>query len=370
MFIAIRVAAFSLCFLLVACAQEAADEPTATAETPTAAVTGSGVDAAAADAGAALAAAADAGAAHAGIDNRGSSADSAKWWQALPRAEWAGFTRVDTSHPWFEVYEIRQGIYAIYEPGQFEEVISWLILGGEQALLFDTGLGIGNIRGVVKALTELPLTVLNSHGHYDHVGGNYQFNSIIGRNLPYSKKKAMGQPHESVAEFASDDWIWKQHPPNFDPATYRIKPYQFSSWIDEGEFLDLGGVSLEVFRAPGHAPDGIVLVDHKRRLMFTGDVFYPAPLYAHLEGSSVEEYAHTAERLATMAADVDDLLPSHNVPVAGSDYLRQMDAAFKAIIAGTASYDISDGAREYPFQGFSVLTLDPPVTALAEMEQP
>ena len=82
--------------------------------------------------------------------------------------------------------------------------------------------------------------------------------------------------------------------------------------------------------------DGIVLVDHNRRLMFTGDVFYPAPLYAHLEGSSVEEYARTAERLAAMAADVDDLLPSHNVPVASSDYLRQMDTAFKAIIAGTA----------------------------------
>jgi glyoxylase-like metal-dependent hydrolase (beta-lactamase superfamily II) len=358
MFIAIRYAALLLCFLLVACTQEAAEEPAAV-------VTESGIDTAAADAGAV-----DAGAVDAGIDNRGSSAESAKWWQALPRAGWAGFTPVDTAHPWFEVYEIRPGIYAIYEPGQFEEVISWLILGGEQALLFDTGLGMGDIRGVVKELTELPLTVLNSHGHYDHVGGNYQFDTIIGRNLPYSKKRALGQPHENVAEFASDGWIWKQLPPGFDTATYRIKPYQFSNWIDEGEFIDLGGVSLEVFRAPGHSPDSIVLVDHNRRLMFTGDVFYPAPLYAHLEGSSVEEYARTAERLAAMAADVDDLLPSHNVPVASSDYLRQMDAAFKAIIDGTASYGVSDGAREYLFQGFSVLTLDPPVTAPAEMAQP
>ncbi len=335
MFAANRYAALSLCVLLIACTQEAAEEATAVA-----------VD--------------QSMEAGTGIDNRGSSAETTKWWQALPRAEWASFNRVETSHPWFEVYEIRQGIYAIYEPGQFEEVISWLILGGEQALLFDTGLGMGDIRGVVKELTELPLTVLNSHGHYDHVGGNYQFNTIIGRDLPYSSKQALGQPHDKVAEFASGDWIWQQHPPNFDPATYQIKPYQFSSWIDEGEFVDLAGVSLEVFRAPGHAPDGIVLVDHNRRLMFTGDVFYPAPLYAHLEGSSVEDYARTAERLAAMAADVDYLLTSHNVPVASSDYLPQLDAAFKAIIAGTASYDISDGAREYPFQGFSVLTGDPP----------
>jgi glyoxylase-like metal-dependent hydrolase (beta-lactamase superfamily II) len=342
MFVAIRYAALSLCFLLVACTQKAQEEPTAVVAAPTA---DQGVDTAGADSG---------------IDNRGSSAENSKWWHALPRAEWADFNRVETSHPWFEVYEIRQGIYAIYEPGQFEEVISWLILGGEQALLFDTGLGMGDIRGVVQELTELPLTVLNSHGHYDHVGGNYQFNTIIGRNHPYSKQQALGQPHENVAEFASDDWIWKQHPPNFDPDTYQIRPYQFSSWIDEGEFVDLGGVSLEVLRAPGHAPDGIVLVDHKRRLMFTGDVFYPAPLYAHLEGSSVEDYARTAERLAAMAGDVDYLLPSHNVPVTSSDFLGQLDAAFKAIVGGTASYELSDGAREYPFQGFSVLTGDPP----------
>jgi glyoxylase-like metal-dependent hydrolase (beta-lactamase superfamily II) len=364
MFAATRYSTLALCFLLFACTPEAPEESAVVATAPATPSTPSTQTAAVADQSVGTVSAGD------GIDNRGSSAESTKWWQDLPRPEWASYELVQTSHPWFEVHKIRPDIYAIYEPGQFEEVISWLIIGGKQALLFDTGLGMGDIRGVVAELTSLPLTVLNSHGHYDHVGGNYQFDTIIGRNLPYSKEKAMGRSHEEVAEFASDKWIRKQHPPNFDPATYRSKPYQFSSWIDEGEFVDLGGVSLEVFRAPGHAPDGIVLVDHKRRLMFTGDVFYPAPLYAHLEGSSVEDYASTAERLAAMTADVDYLLPSHNLPIISSSYLAQLDTAFKSIIAGTASYEISDGAREYPFQGFSVLTIDPPLTAPAEMDQP
>jgi glyoxylase-like metal-dependent hydrolase (beta-lactamase superfamily II) len=47
---------------------------------------------------------------------------------------------------WFEVYRIRPGVFAIYEPHQFEEVISYLILGSKRALLFDTGMGIGKIR--------------------------------------------------------------------------------------------------------------------------------------------------------------------------------------------------------------------------------
>jgi glyoxylase-like metal-dependent hydrolase (beta-lactamase superfamily II) len=303
-----------------------------------------------------------------GIDNRGSEAEDAKWWHALPRPDWANYPQVKTNQGWFEVYEIQKGIYAIYEPGQFEEVISWLILGRKQALLFDTGLGMGDIKSVVKQVTKLPLMVLNSHGHYDHIGGNYQFDNLIARNLPYTKQRSKGLPHEQVAEFASPDWIWKPHPPGFNAADYQIQPYQFSGWIDAGQFIDLGGVSLEVLPAPGHAPDGIVLVDHQRRLMFTGDVFYPAPLYAHLEGSSIEDYAATAQRLAAIASEVDYLLPSHNIPIASSDYLIQLDAALKAIINETAQFEVGDGAREYSFDGFSILTHDPPLEAAAEIE--
>ena len=41
------------------------------------------------------------------------------------------------------------------------------------------------------------------------------------------------------------------------------------------------------------------------RLLFTGDTFYLAPLYTHLEGSSFEDYAVSASRLAALAGDID-----------------------------------------------------------------
>ena len=96
----------------------------------------------------------------------------------MPRPEWSRYERVAIDDGWFEVYRILDGIFAIYEPGQFEEVISFLITGEDMALLFDTGLGIGDIRGVVDELTDLQVVVLNSHTHYDHIGGNYQFETI------------------------------------------------------------------------------------------------------------------------------------------------------------------------------------------------
>ena len=71
---------------------------------------------------------------------------------------------------WFVVYVVDPGVFAITEPYQFQEVISYLILGTDRGLLFDTGLGIGNIRKVVDQLTDLDVVVLNSHTHYDHIG--------------------------------------------------------------------------------------------------------------------------------------------------------------------------------------------------------
>ena len=73
-----------------------------------------------------------------GVRNRG--ADKDNWWDALPRPEWGAFERIDDAQGWFEVYRLQPGVLAIYEPGQFEEVISYLILGTDRALLFDGAL--------------------------------------------------------------------------------------------------------------------------------------------------------------------------------------------------------------------------------------
>src|SRR5215510_1299191 len=91
-----------------------------------------------------------------------------EWCRELPRPEYAKLERVNVHDDWFEVYRIRPGVFAIYEPHQFEEVISYLVIGSKRALLFDTGMGIGKISDVVMELTKLPVIVLNSHTHFDH----------------------------------------------------------------------------------------------------------------------------------------------------------------------------------------------------------
>lgn len=81
---------------------------------------------------------------------------------------------IKTSRPWFKVYDVGHDTYAIDEPYNWEETIAYLILGKNKALLFDTGMGMDSISLVVKELTKLPVCVLNSHTHQDHIGGNYE----------------------------------------------------------------------------------------------------------------------------------------------------------------------------------------------------
>src|SRR5262245_58261721 len=116
----------------------------------------------------------------------------ARWCDLLPRPANAALERVDVDSDWFEVYRVADGVFAFVEPLQFQEAISYLILGAERALMFDTGMGLVPLRPVVEQLTKLPVEVLNSHTHFDHVGGNAEFERVLAMDTAYTRANGRG----------------------------------------------------------------------------------------------------------------------------------------------------------------------------------
>ncbi len=285
-----------------------------------------------------------------------SAQTSQRWCDALPRPAYASLERVPVPDPWFEVYRVSPGVFAIYEPYQFQEVISYLIVGSERAILFDTGMGIGRIHAVVNELTRLPLRVVNSHTHFDHVGGNADFDTVLGMDTSFTRHSAEGLPHEAVQGEVAPEALCRALPEGVGAETYRIRPFKISGLLKDGDQLDLGDRTLEVLSVPGHTPDAIALVDRAAGLLWTGDTFYEGPIWLFVPETDFGAYAASVERLAQLVPHLRLLLPAHNTPVTEPRRLEQLRAAVAAIRAGAAkSHPEPEDRVEYEFEGFSLL---------------
>jgi glyoxylase-like metal-dependent hydrolase (beta-lactamase superfamily II) len=281
-------------------------------------------------------------------------AQQPEWCKKLPRAAYSKLERVPTEDPWFEVYKIRPGIFAIYEPHQLEEVISYLVVGRDRALLFDSGMGISNIQAVVVGLTKLPVSVVNSHTHNDHVGDNWRFSDVYGMDTDFTRANARGSKDDAQAELAPGE-ICGALPAGFDAKAYATKPFHITHWLHDGDAIDLGGRTLKVIGTPGHTPDAIALLDDKNGLLFTGDGFYLGPIYLYRPETDLDAYVASMQKLGALAPHLQLLLPSHNTPVADPSYLPKVVAAIQQVRRGEVKPVATDGKHEYLFDGFSFL---------------
>jgi glyoxylase-like metal-dependent hydrolase (beta-lactamase superfamily II) len=281
-------------------------------------------------------------------------AQEAEWCKKLPRAAYSKLEQVPTVDTWFEVYKIRPGIFAIYEPHQLEEVISYLIVGSDKAVLLDTGMGISNIQAVVAGLTKLPVSVVNSHTHNDHVGDNWRFDDVYGMDTDFTRANAHGSKEDAQAELAPYE-ICGALPAGFDARAYATKAFHITHWLHDGDKIELGGRTLQVVGTPGHTPDAIALLDEKNGLLFTGDTFYLGPIYLYRPETDLDAYVASVQKLVTIAPRLQVLLPSHNTPVADPSYLPKVITAMQQVRRGEVKPVAHDGKHEYMFEGFSFL---------------
>ncbi len=283
------------------------------------------------------------------------SSSTPEWCRALPRPEYKALQRVLESDPWFEVYKAAPGVFAIYEPHQAEEVISYLIVGHKQAVLFDTGMGIANIHRVTTQLTSRPVVVVNSHTHNDHVGGNWQFTFVYGMDTEFTRTNARGSREDAQAEITPDQ-ICGNLPKGFEARTYATKPWKISRTIGDGFKINLGGRTLEILSVPGHTPDAIALLDRENGLLFTGDTYYPAPIWLFRPETDLDAYESSVKKLAMLAPQLKLVLGAHNVPVANPDVLPKLVTAIQAVRAGKVPPQKSDGGKSlYATDGITFL---------------
>lgn len=162
----------------------------------------------------------------------------------------------------YNVRELEPGLYRIGNSAVFMD----LIVGSHHALLFDTGYGYGDLKAVVRSITDKPLYVVNSHGHVDHACGNQAFGGAYIHPLDMELCREHNGPQMRRAELDM-----AEVPPDFDlDAHLGLGPGELKP-VGEGDTFDLGGVTLQVIHLPGHTAGSIGLWCPEKKLLYVGD---------------------------------------------------------------------------------------------------
>jgi glyoxylase-like metal-dependent hydrolase (beta-lactamase superfamily II) len=223
-------------------------------------------------------------------------------------------------------------------------------------VLFDTGNGIGNIKAIVDRLTDKPIQVLNSHSHFDHIGGNHYFSEILSVSTKFTLNNSNGVKNDQVTLEASPEALCRGLPDGVTQQNHQIKPFTITHKIKDGDVLDLGGLKLEVLHIPGHTDDSIALLERDSGYLWSGDSFYEGPIWLFFPETDLKSYKKSMARLAALAPDLKAVFPAHNTPKADPALLIQLHENLDLVLTGKVKpIPVSDGNVEFRFEGFSFL---------------
>lgn len=263
---------------------------------------------------------------------------------------------------WFHVREVAAGIWLIGEP---PHVNTWLVVGTTRAVLIDSGLGVRLIRPVVEAITDLPIIVLNTHSHFDHIGGNHEFDLIlihpegvpvIASDVPrellaeyieYAEKLEAAQPKYIETDRSFFFSLAPADEPRPFPMkrgedNWKIPGSKASGVLTDGYVVGLGGRELKVIATPGHSPDHVAFLLEPDGFLFAGDAISTGAIYLQWPESDVNDFAASSKRLATLIPEINTVLVHHWVRYSTLPYfLRDVADGAQDLLDGKVEYRIN-----------------------------
>lgn len=129
-----------------------------------------------------------------------------------------------------------------------------------QAAVIDPGGEAQRILSVLEKDDLKATAIINTHGHFDHVGGNKALKAATGADLMIHKLDAPMLAHLTQSAAA-----WGMHADE-SPAPDRL--------LEDGDTIEIGTIQLKVIHTPGHSPGGICLHANGQNALFVGDTLF------------------------------------------------------------------------------------------------
>ena len=226
-----------------------------------------------------------------------------------------------------EITSLRQGAWLVEaDLGDFR-VRGAVVAGAERAVIWDTLARPRDMAGVAELVPDLPISVVYSHGDWDHVWGTVGISTHPDEIVAHSAclERFLGELPSTLEERR------KAGPEEYRDVTLVAPTRTFRT----GLTLELGGVTLELHHLPGHTRDTVVGFIPEWGIFLAGDaVETPFPFLN--PGNPIEPWAKGlegwSERLGATEAPWT-VVPSHG-SVGGPELLLENARYLRALLAG------------------------------------
>ncbi|SKB83400.1 Phosphopantetheinyl transferase [Lachnospiraceae bacterium] len=159
-----------------------------------------------------------------------------------------------------------------------------LIIGSKKALLFDTGCGSDDLKSAVEAVTDLPLLVIVSHGHFDHVGGSSQFEKVYISE--YDREMVENYDMDVLREWVQNPALDLNHCANFENLDF--------------DSFSLGDITGKIIPLPGHSTGSVGIFLPELELFLAGDSLSPIMCLIFANHGTAEEQLATVKNVQTL----------------------------------------------------------------------
>ncbi|MEW6553196.1 MAG: MBL fold metallo-hydrolase [Actinomycetota bacterium] len=168
---------------------------------------------------------------------------------------------------------------------------------GSPAVVIDPA---GDVKGIVARLRKAELRcvgILCTHGHVDHIAGAGPLSEAVGVAVYVHEADAaaLGSPRTKLMGLTG--------------GTMATRPRQVD-YLDDGDRVEVGDITLEVLHTPGHTPGGISL--YTPGYLFCGDLIFQGSIgRTDLRGGSLRELLRAVQEKVWDLPDATRILPGH-----------------------------------------------------------
>jgi glyoxylase-like metal-dependent hydrolase (beta-lactamase superfamily II) len=204
-------------------------------------------------------------------------------------------------------------------------------------------------------LTNLPVTAMPSHLHFDHVGGLRFFGQVALPDVAGLRART-SDGHLQLGRFEFLGLIEGMKPPALS----------VTQWLKPGSEIDLGNRTLKVLAAPGHTDNSTVLLDEQTGNLFTGDTIYPGHVWDYLPGTDLRALRKTVISMRAQTRAGAHLFGGHGCNDQGPGLrIPQLDAGAWQSLQGAVDRALKPS---FTFVVPRTIASDPPITLDAKAE--